>query len=156
MVTSDVTALGIVKDGRFRPHNPQALAMSLSRFPCEATVEATFTQQRAARSQRQNRFYWGVLVHELSEHTGFTPDEMHEWLKLRFIPKKLAVCNGNGEVIDERVVGGSTRKMTTTQFEDYMETIRRWAAEELGVFIPDPDADATTASANANGHGWGI
>jgi hypothetical protein len=58
---------------------------------------------------------------------------------MRFIPKKLAVCDGNGEIKGEFVLGGSTRKMNTSEFQDYCEQIRRWAATELGVDIPNPN-----------------
>lgn len=93
----------------------------------------------ATRSVRANSYYWGVVVHLISEHTGYTPDELHDVLKAKFLPKHLAFSDGNGEVKGEFVIGGSTRKLNTAEFVEYTESIRRWAAEDLDVVIPDPE-----------------
>jgi hypothetical protein len=74
----------------------------------------------------------------LAEHTGYTPDEIHEILKAKFIPKRLAITNGNGEICGEFVLGGSTTKLDTLDFSEYCERIREWAAESLDIVIPDP------------------
>ena len=37
------------------------------------------------RSNQQSRYYWGIVVQILSEHTGFTKDEVHELLKRKFL-----------------------------------------------------------------------
>ena len=97
-------------------------------------------KKRATRSLQANAYYWGVIVDLLSEHTGYTPDEMHEFLKAKFVPKKLAVQDGNGVIVDELVIGGSTAKMNVNQFYEYCAGIKEWAAMELDVFIPDPEA----------------
>lgn len=96
-------------------------------------------KKRATRSLQANAYYWGVIVDVLSEYTGYTPDEMHEFLKAKFIPKKVAVQDGNGEIQDEIVIGGSTAKMNTNQFYEYCSGIKRWAAETLDCVIPDPE-----------------
>jgi hypothetical protein len=98
----------------------------------------TIERVRPKRSVDQNAYMWGVVVHLLSEHTGYEPEEMHAWLKAQFLPKALAVVTRHGEVI-EHAVGGSTTTLTTVEFIDYIERIQRWAAIELGVVIPDPD-----------------
>lgn len=94
----------------------------------------------ATRSLQANKFYWGVIVETLSEHTGYEPDEMHEILKSKFLPKKLAVADGNGEIVGEFVIGGSTTKLDKAAFADYLRKIQQWAAEDLGVVIPDAEA----------------
>lgn len=91
------------------------------------------------RSDRQVRWYWGQVLELMSAHTGHTPDELHEYCKARFIPKRLAICDGNGVVVDDRVIGGSTTKLNTGEMADYCEAIRQFAAEELSLVIPDPD-----------------
>lgn len=97
-------------------------------------------KKRATRSLQANAYYWGVVVHELSEHTGYSPDEMHDFLKAKFIPKRLAVVKGNGLICEERVIGGSTAKMNTNEFYEYCASIKQWAAETLDVVIPDPES----------------
>lgn len=156
-VNSDVTAFGSIKSGRLFIRNRREFDQQIAHMRDGCEVEIEVTRRRASRSQQQNRYYWGVVVHLVSEYTGFAPDDMHDWFKAKFIPKRLAVCDGNGEVRDELVLGGSTRKMNKLEFGEYMETIRRWAAETLDVVIPDPDPDYVANDETAVvGHGWGV
>jgi len=80
-------------------------------------------------------------VELVSEHTGYTPDEVHELAKQMFIPKRLAVADGNGEIRGEYVIGGTTTTLNTIEFGEFVESFRRWAAQDLDVVIPDPDPD---------------
>jgi hypothetical protein len=100
----------------------------------------TIERAKRTRSDDQNRYYWGVVVDILSEHTGYEPEEMHEWLKAEFLPKKaLGVVTQHGEIV-EHTICKTTTTLSTTEFNrDYWERLQRWAAIELGVVIPDPD-----------------
>lgn len=84
-----------------------------------------------------NALYWAVYVETLAEHTGYAPEEMHDILKAKFLPKKCAVQDKNGEVVGEFVIGGSTVKLNTSQFCDYLRDIKVWARESLDVEIPE-------------------
>lgn len=90
------------------------------------------------RSNQQNRYYWGVLIDLLSEHTGFNREEMHEVLKHKFlrytvwIPKK-------DNIKEQSIIAKSTSKLTTKQFEEYQSQIRQWASTDLGLFLPEPN-----------------
>ena len=90
-------------------------------------VEKLFKQ----RSVQQNAYYWGVVIYELSGYTGFTSDEMHEALKWQF----LRIHSERGDIDSVK----STTDLSTTEFEDYLEQIRIWAASEFGVVIPEPN-----------------
>lgn len=96
-------------------------------------------KKKATRSLPANAYYWACVVGTLAEHTGYTPDEMHEVLKAKFLPKTLAVQDKNGEIVGEFVIGGSTVKLNTTEFSDYVRDIKTWAREQLDVEIPDAD-----------------
>lgn len=137
-VNTDVVAHGSIRNGKLHLRNRRDFDQAIAQFREGAEVEIEVTIRRAARSIKANAWYWGGIIHAISEFTGYTPDEVHEWAKAKFIPKKLAICNGNGEVVDEYVLGGSTRKMNTVEFSEYCESIRRWAAETLDLYIEDP------------------
>lgn len=96
----------------------------------------------ATRSWLQNRAYWGLVIEHLVRHCEgqYSPNEMHELLKAKFLPKTLALSDGNGEIVHEYVLGGSTRSLNTAQFSEYESQIRLWAQEALGLVIPEPDA----------------
>lgn len=96
----------------------------------------TIERQHATRSLAQNAYYWGVVLGALCEHTGYTPEEMHNFLKQRFLPKRITLADANGELVEECVVGISTTRLNKLQFGEYLEQVVRWAGEELGVVVP--------------------
>lgn len=85
------------------------------------------------RSNRQNRYLWGVVYKLISDEVGHSPEEIHEILKDKFLPKhKIEIGNLKEEV------PVSTKELTTADFNEYIETIQRFAAEQLSIVIPDP------------------
>lgn len=108
------------------------------------------------RSNPQNKYYWGCLVpmvtYTLNElGNEYTDDDTHEMLKAKF--NAIEVTNKAG-ISDE--VPGSTTRLTTFEFEAYLDRIRMWAAQFLGIVIPlpnesmemffDPEVNATIAN----------
>jgi len=102
---------------------------------------ATLTLERetVTRSAQANAYYWSVVVKALADHTGYTPNETHDTLKIMFLPKDVALRTGTGQVIAEFVIGGSTRELNVREFYDYTERIRQWAFDTLKVSIPPGD-----------------
>jgi hypothetical protein len=103
------------------------------------------------RTQRQNKYLWGVIYKYLVDNDpGYFVNEeterllhgrgiavteiVHEFCKAQFLPP-LELAIGGGMKITK-----STAKLNRQEFNDYVENIRRWAAQELQVFIPDPYA----------------
>lgn len=125
-------------DGTLKLRNPATFKAAVRRLK-NGDVILTLDKKRDKRSDRQNRWYWGQILGLISEHTGYEPEELHEYFKSRFLPKRIALADGNGEVVDDRVVGGSSAKLDIEGFGEYCEAIRKFAAEELDVVIPDPD-----------------
>jgi hypothetical protein len=105
----------------------------------DGEVNIRITRAYATRSPEANAWYWSQVVGLVAKHTGYTPDEIHQIYKAKFLPKALAFTDGNGEIVGEFVLGGSTAKLNIPEFYDYCERIREWAADELDVVIPDPD-----------------
>lgn len=93
-------------------------------------VEVTVRQKRNRRSDRANRFYFGVVVKLLAEYCGYEVDEMHEALAFRFL-----------RLEDDPITGSPRRKRTpntdTKEFAEYVDACMRFGAE-LGVSIPNP------------------
>ena len=69
---------------------------------------------------------------------GHTPDEMHEVLKAKFIPKRFAVADGNGEIRDELVIGGSTAILNTVEFGGVLRSHPRLGGRLAPCRHPDP------------------
>lgn len=136
-----VTASGRIEHGRLKIHNRRLFDAAVSALRDGWEVEIEITRLRATRSQQANRYYWGVVIQHLHELTGYAVEELHELMKAKFLPKDLAFSDQSGRVIEQYVLGGSTRGLDTAEFYQYIERIREWAADSLGLYIPDPGED---------------
>ena len=96
-------------------------------------ITITIERSKKIRSNRQNKYYFGVCVDLISEHTGFSREEVHELLKYKFLGLKEIEIGGKKEILIN-----STTKLSTQEFENYLEQIKQWSAE-LGIILPDPN-----------------
>lgn len=103
------------------------------------------------RSEAMNRYYFGVVVKILSDHTGYETEEMHEYLKLRFNSTRTYSPTLNRDLPR---VSKSTAALDNVAFIEYWSKIQRWAALggdedhdeneyalNLGdsIYVPDPN-----------------
>jgi len=95
-------------------------------------------KQRNNRSNMQNNYYWKCIVQDLSDFTGFFPDEMHDILKVKFSTEWQTI-----ELSENKTIGiqtlNSTARMNTKEFEVYTEQIRIWALSDLGIRLMLPN-----------------
>jgi len=92
-------------------------------------VELVVHPVRKARTDNQNAYYFGVAIALIADHTGYTADEAHDAMKMMF----LKVRGENG--FPDRI--RSTTDLSTAEFSEYVEHIKRWASTALGIYIPD-------------------
>lgn len=118
-------------DGKIKFYEQQLLSEHLKTLN---DGEAIFRPLRKNRSLNQNDYYWGVVLSLLEKETGNDQDAIHEFIKDRFLSKRQVEFNGQ-----EFVVSGSTRKLTTAEFEELMEKVRAWAQIDLNINIPLPN-----------------
>jgi len=95
--------------------------------------------QKLPRSNPQNRYFHGVVIPILSEHTGHTPEECKEIVKSLFLKKETTIKTKTGLKNIKYVKG--TSKLRTDEFEIFMERVRIWASVELGCYIPLPNEE---------------
>lgn len=115
----------------------------------DAILVVRIEPEEKQRTKRQNRYLWGVVYkHLVDNDPGYFVNEeterllhgrgiavteiVHEFCKAQFLPP-VDLGIGGGMRITK-----STAKLNRQEFNDYVENIRRWAAESLQVFIPDP------------------
>lgn len=110
---------------------------------CEISI--TIEKLHATRSLLQNALWWAAVVTPIADHTGYTKDEVHELLKMILLPKHRALCDQNGEIVGEYVVGGSTTKLNKVQFGELIESAIKWAGETLGLVLEMPEDFDTRA-----------
>jgi hypothetical protein len=98
-------------------------------------IEVTIKAEQKRRSNRQNAYYWGIVVKVMADAAGYTPDEMHDALRHRLLLHR-SFTNDAGEELE---IPCSTAKLSAGEFEDYMRACRQFGAEFFGVYIPDPN-----------------
>lgn len=117
-------------DGKWELDDPEGFRGHLVTFAGKP-IEVVVRKLRAQRSNPQNNYYWGAVIEPLAEHLGYEAEELHDLMRVRFLSER----DERGDVAHIR----STTKLTTTEFEDYLERIRRWAAEFHEFYIPLPN-----------------
>jgi hypothetical protein len=117
---------GIIKQGKLKFDAPDKFMVYLSGLEGKR-FELTLEKERHARTLSQNAYYWGVVVEILRNHFGYEPEEMHEALKFKFLKKFED---------SDLVTVGSTAKLSTVEFCEYIDRIMEWAASEHQICIP--------------------
>jgi len=114
-------------------NNPSLYSRHMQLFEDGDNVLVTIKRQSRSRSNRQNAYYWGVVLDIIAKDTGHTPEELHEIYKRMFLKKKIINYKGK-----EFPVPGTTTDQDTNEFSEYIERIRAEAAS-MGILVPDPD-----------------
>lgn len=101
----------------------------------------TLKEQKKRRSLNQNAYLWGVvypaIVAVFREHgNNVDAEDVHAYLKDRVGKLRQHFVTPDGEVLTGP---GSTAKLTTMEFEEYLAKVRAWAAEALGLAVPLPN-----------------
>jgi hypothetical protein len=99
----------------------------------EELLEVFICNHKPCRTANQRKYYFGVIVTILAEHTGFSREEMNEELKLKFNKKSVQRPDGSW-----LVYGGSIENEKVSECERIFEEIRLWAFEYMDLVIPLP------------------
>jgi hypothetical protein len=83
-------------------------------------IEIILRERTVGRSEQANRYYRGIVIQDMADFAGFTNLEMHNVMK-----KELGIV--------------TTTKLSTKEFQEYVEHVRRIAAEKYGLNIPGPN-----------------
>jgi hypothetical protein len=129
--------------GKLSIHNRQRLLEWAQQHPGKNVV-IKFERKGSKRSSPQNRYYWGVVIREITirlrelGHQWLNDEDVHDMMKLKFNHEQ--IVSEEGEVLE---LPKSTTALTKTQFAEYVDNIRMWAVGFLGINIPDPNANLT-------------
>jgi hypothetical protein len=133
-----VETFGKIEGGKLSLHNRKRFEQELMQCKdCEVTV---IVKKRGRRSNQQNRYLFGV-VYANCRHAfldlGYRMDvdQVHSFFKRLFLPER--IIDKDGTVIGEWE--GSSAELNKDEFSNYIENIRAWAAENLGIDIPPAD-----------------
>lgn len=88
------------------------------------------------RTDMQNRMYWALVIEPMARAAGCSSDEMHEVLKNELLMQQLALKTKDG--IEFKHIVGSTTKLATEEFCNYVEQCAEIAARVYGLEIKNP------------------
>lgn len=99
--------------------------------PWKLTLEPLKKKKTAS----QNRLMWlwlDEVAGEISKESGHTSDEVHDFMKKKFLsPKRIEI---NGEILDRY----STKDLTVAEMTEYLNRIYIWGTSEMGMFLTFP------------------
>jgi hypothetical protein len=111
--------------------------------------KVTVEPVRHTRSLSQNAYLWAVPYKMLAEHTGYEPEELHEYFcgcVFGWKDKRVPKTPRNPEGIESVPVRTTTtdeqgkRSVLSAQaFSEFVAYIQRFAAMKCGIIVPDPD-----------------
>ena len=89
----------------------------------DTTVEVEWGN---TRTQQMNKLYFACLK-IISDYTGHTKEELHSWCAHKFLGHKIEVLG------EEFIYSPSTRNLRIDAFSTYLEDIRFYFWETLGI-----------------------
>jgi len=130
---------GGVKNGKFVPDHPRYLIDGFKSLEGKR-ITVTIGKFRKPRSDKENRYYHGIPVKMIADYIGEeNKRQVHEYLKVLFLTTIEYKQIGNTNKTLKFTRTKSTTELSTVEFEEYLDSIRRWAAQFLGIEIPTPN-----------------
>ncbi len=134
------TVIGNVENGKFVPNSKEYFKKAFESYEGK-TIELSLKVWHKKRTNPQNSYYRGVVVKMITfaiNHLGnekYSEDIVHELLKDKFIQGECIKDPQTGKVVEHK----TTTKLSTVEFENYVEQCKRYAAEQFDLYIPDAD-----------------
>lgn len=126
-----LTHHGHITDGKLVLDNPSWFKGMLQQFN-NAPVVLTLERKVNSRSKGQLGYYWGIILQHISEHTGHTPEDLHDIFKMKYLRRK-KVWRGSA-----LLTVGSTSSLSSNEMSEFMQNIIL-EANEMGIEIPPAD-----------------
>lgn len=138
---SDFKHIGSVSGGKLSLYSRSLFLENIKTF--EGKDIEIVIRKAGKRSNSSNKFYWGAVIPIVKQGLKdmgiiLSTERVHDLLKLKFL--KIEVADHNGEVIE--MIRGSS-ELNTEEFSSFIEQIKQWASEYLGVVIPEPNEQLT-------------
>ena len=120
--------------------NPREKQLILSKIrELEGMHRISVAKYHRRRTDRQNRYYWPCFVQPFAEFLRsqgepISDDDAHEVLKYQFLRR--SVINKQNGMMGEYTQ--STTKLTTVEFNTYLDQCATFLHEYAGIHVPDP------------------
>ena len=130
------------EEGGLSLFNKSMLVGDLKNAFAGEEITVRFAKKRRDRSNSQLGYYFAGIVPIVQEGLramgySFTKDQTHRFLTANWLFDEI-ISEKTGEVFQVPLSLKKDGGVTTARFNIFVEEIQRWAAEELGVVIPEP------------------
>jgi hypothetical protein len=98
-------------------------------------------KKKKRRSNEQLRYLWGVVYKMISDETGLSQEDVHESMKMQYLCGLKTFVTKTGKtmsLVAPRSLS-DIGDVTTGEMGKYIEDCRQWAAEFLGIIIPNSE-----------------
>ena len=106
-----------------------------NKLPRETPFDVYFSDRKPYTTMKQMGYLWRVVYKTLSDALGYSLEEMHEICKVKHALRTEFSLMNHGVV----EITLSTKMMDTRQMTEYIDKIRHWSMNELGIHIPQPN-----------------
>jgi hypothetical protein len=135
-VSRGVEFLSRVVNGRLAASVAKQIAAVLGNAEGKQVL-VSIKEVKRTRSGAQNRLLWGYIYPPIvavfrEQGNAVDAEDVHLYCKQHVGKLKQVLVTPDGEVLHTI---GSTTRLSTTEFSDYVEAVRAWAVEVLGIDI---------------------
>ena len=118
-----------IKEGKIyfkSEHHKELFDKYIAQFK-DGQYRLTVESVKEKRSEQQHKYYW-LYLGVISDLTGYTRDEIHEWAKGKFLTRDIKEMFGSKVRIKT-----STTKLTKSEFTEYLMNI----SQATEIMLPD-------------------
>lgn len=83
------------------------------------------------RTSRSNRYLWAGVYAPIARHLGYTAEQIHEAMKDKFLARE--------DLSTGLRIAQSTAALGQERFGQYVEQVREWSHQFLGLYIETAD-----------------
>lgn len=146
-MTTEAIGTGQLENGRVHWDNAERFTKELKTLGNGAVVvKAKLQSASAVRSQRANAYYWSQVLTVMSIEGSAgdqSPEEIHDAMCEMFLPnepKRVEFLNRlTGETLTVDTDARRSSKLKGDAFYTFVEKVRKFALEFMGVETEDPD-----------------
>ncbi len=131
---------GLVTDGKLPEATAKRIGQTIRAFNGKS-VFISIKEVKRRRSRNQNAYYFGVVIPPILAEfreagNAVDSEDVHSYLKQHVGKLKRKIVTPDGEILE---AVASTAGLTTMEMEAYLERVRAWAVEVLGIAIGLPN-----------------
>jgi hypothetical protein len=108
-------------------------------------VEIDVREYKSRRSERANNYYWSSVADVIAKDQEMTAEELHDAMCERFLPnehQRIEFFNRmTGESLTVETDGRRSSKLEGGKFFDFVERVREFGRDFLGVQTEPPDPE---------------